>query len=630
MRGGKNYLIAKLKKSGIIYISMKKQISDKIKKLPGTSGVYIMKDKDGTVIYVGKAKNLKNRVKSYFNKTGKTIKTHALVSHIDDFEYFITKGEADAFALECNLIKKHMPRYNVLLKDDKAYPYIKIDRNRLYPEILITRKLENDGSKYFGPFVTGMRVGEVMDFIQSAFPVRICKQDFSRGKLRKRPCLHGVIGKCSMPCMGSISNEDYLKVIDDVEDFLSGKNTRIKKILAEKMKGFADSENFEKAIEIRDKLDLLEKAGGQILASLTRTSNIDVFGVFVNEGLGAVTVSIIRKGITEAQANYYLGEVGESPEEMLESFIAQYYDTEVKIPREIIARLENVNVLKDYLSEKFNRSPIILNPKKGIKKQLLDITQKNAKEYLLKSNLLAGQKQALTAGALKELTEILGAEKPINRIEGYDISNISGTNNVASMVVFEGGEPTKKEYRKFKIKTVEGSNDFACMREVILRRITKLKNKVPNFSAVPDLILIDGGLGQLHSANDILMELGVNIPIISLAEKEELVFTVNSSVPIRLPKENYARRLLERVRDEAHRFAVSYHRNLRGNILGSKLQEIEGIGKTTSENLWKRFKTMENLMFASVDELKGVSGVGQMQAEKIYNFLHSKDKEKDN
>lgn len=600
------------------------KIKEKVKLLPASPGVYIMHDKTGKVIYVGKAKKLKNRVKTYFDSSAKTQKTYALVSNVEDFEYILTNSEQDAFSLESNLIHKYKPRYNILLKDDKSFPFIKINMKEKYPRVIVARRPKRDGSLLFGPYVTGIRISEMMGLIKWAYPVRWCNTNFDGKKPLARPCLHGEIGNCLAPCAYPEREEEYMKNIQKIINFLNGDNKDIKIRLENKMKDLASQMRFEEALEVKNLLSSLEILDAQIITTLSSSSNIDVFTLSSSDELSAVNVMKIRGGKNIGQFNYPDEEVVGEKSEILQSFISSYYVEAQDLPREILldeSMKDSGTLIENFLFEKFGKKVTVLFPEKGTKRKLVENSMRNAENFVFASRDKFERHKKLTTDALKELSDILNVEN-INRIEGYDISNISGTNNVASMVVFENGEPAKKEYRKFKIKTVEGANDFACLQETLKRRLQSLKEGQKNLDTKPDLILIDGGLGQLHSVQEIINQFGMSIPVVSLAKQDEEIFTTSSSVPIRLERNNYALRLLQRVRDESHRFAVLYHRNLRGQSLTSFLQEIPGVGKTTSEKIWKHFKTKENIFNAGIDAFCEIDGISESKAIEIYKGIH--------
>ena len=608
-------------------LNISDKIKEKVKLLPAKPGVYIMHAGDGEVIYVGKAKVLKNRVKSYFDGSQKTVKTYALVSNIDDFEYIITNSELDAFSLESNLIKKYKPHYNILLKDDKSFPYIRINLKERFPRVSIVRRPKKDGSLLFGPYVTGIRIGEIMSLIKWAYPVRWCNKNFDDGKVLARPCLHGQMGDCLAPCAFKDREADYNKTIRKVINFLNGDTKDIKKQLTDKMNKCSAEMKFEEALEIRNLLEALEVMDGELITSLTTESNIDVFALCTSEDISDINVMKVRGGKNVGQFNYPLEEEVGEKHELLSSFISSFYQDAGDLPREILLEdfmKDSKQLLENFIFEKFGKKVNILFPIRGVKKQLVESAYNNAEEYVTNSRDRFVRHKKLTTDALEELCEITGLSH-INRIEGYDISNISGTNSVASMVVFEKGEPEKSEYRKFKIKTVEGADDFASMYETLSRRVHDLVECKEGFNKRPDLILIDGGLGQLHSAEEAILNAGANIPVISLAKQDEEIFVTGSSVPIRLEKGNYALRLLQRVRDESHRFAVMFHRNLRGQSMTSFLLAIPGIGKATSQKIWKHFKTKEDIFDAKPEDFALIDGISEVKALEIYKAIHEKE-----
>lgn len=541
---------------------MNEKLKRTLSELPESPGVYIMHDKSGEIIYIGKAKVLKNRVSSYFINNKKNLKTRMLVSNIDSLEYILTASESDAFSLENNLIKQHKPKYNILLKDDKNFPYIRIDRHQLFPEVTISRKVKNDGASYFGPFVTGLRVGQFLEIIKSVFQIRQCKIDFSKNRKTNRRCLYGDMGNCSMPCVGKITAEDYNKIIDEVVDFLNGDNSKVKKMLKQKMNICAENMEFEQAIDYRTKLEMLDRSEQYVLTTLPKNSNIDIFSILEVDEMVAINQVVIRNGKTIADKNYSIDKLsGQNLDEILLEFLVQYYGQNSQ-PNELLTNI-NIDKMGQILASNALGRFKILVPVKGIKKKMIEMSEKNIREFLAKNYEVQKRKQKLNNESLEELSKILELDRIPYRIECYDISNISGTNSVASMVVFENGEPNKKEYRKFKIKTVVGADDFKSMEETLSRRFLRLKEKSDNFKVAPDIVLIDGGLGQLHSAVNTIRRLGFNTKVISIAKKEEQVFVDDRLEPIELPADNNARKLLQRLRDEAHRFAINFHREIR-------------------------------------------------------------------
>ena len=593
--------------------------------VPETSGVYIMKDANDEVIYVGKAKILRRRMKSYFDSTDKTQKTYALVSNIDHFEYIITNSELDAFSLECNLIKKFKPKYNILLKDDKSFPYIKIDMKEKFPRVQVVRRPKSEpNTLIFGPYVTGTRIGELMSLIKSAYPVRWCNINFNNKPLLKRPCVHGEIGNCLAPCVSIENEQKYMEMLKKVIDFLNGKTADIKKQLREKMDSFSKQLKFEEALKIRNELRSVENIDKELITSLTNESNIDVFAIECQDETFVINVMMIRAGKNVGQVNFPVTEVVGEKNELFLQFISNYYSSSSMLPKEIVLRdisEEQKEMLQVFLLSNFSKAVKITIPKIGVKVELLNNCSKNAKDYLKNSKERIEKKYRMTLDAIETLKKLLNMKR-LKRIEGFDISNISGEFSVASMVVFEDGEPAYKEYRKFKIKTVEGPNDFASMNEVLNRRLTDLIDNRENFNKKPDLILIDGGYGQLHAAAKVIEEKGLDIKIISLAKRDEEICLTTSNQPLRLKKTDYALRLLQRVRDESHRFAITFHRNLRGKSLKSSLNEIEGLGEKKINALIKHFKSVEAISKASVNDLMATEGIGEALAKTIFDFYH--------
>lgn len=604
----------------------RKELLNKVKnELPESPGVYIMKDVNDGVIYVGKAKILRRRVKSYFDDTPKTQKTYALVSNIDHFEYILTNSELDAFSLESNLIKKYKPKYNILLKDDKSFPYLKIDLNEKFPRLQVVRRPESQPNVLlFGPYVTGTRIRELVDMIKSAYPIRWCNKNFNLKQGLTKPCLYGEIGKCLAPCVLENGEDEYSKVLENVIQFLNGKTGHIKRALTEKMNSFAEKQEFEEALIIRNQLRSLSGIEENLITSLATNSNLDVFGIVEKDDVFAVNIMIMRNGKNMGQVNYPLLDVVGTKNEVLLSFISNYYKDKL-IPKEIVAvelSEEDKQILQEYILSTYSRTVRITIPKKEIKKELVDSACKNADEFLEHFKERIDRKYQMTQLALQKLQDMLNL-KHLYRIEGYDISNISGEYSVASMVVFERGEPEYKEYRKFKIKTVVGADDYKSMNEVLSRRLNNLLECKEGFSKKPDLILVDGGFGQLHEAKKVLDSLGLDIAIISLAEQNEEICTCLSNEPIVLDLRDNALKLLQRVRDESHRFAITYHRKLRGKALKSSISEIEGVGEQKARLLLKHFRSVEAISKASTQDLMKVEGIGENLAKTIFDFYHN-------
>lgn len=598
-----------------------KRIKEKLHKLPNTSGVYLMKDIDGHIIYVGKAKNLKRRVSSYFLNTEKTVKTDALVAHIYDFDYILTPSELDALALESTLIKKHQPFYNILLKDGKAYPYIRINLKEDYPTVEIVRKVKKDGAKYFGPYFAGISATELLKTIHLAFPLRQCKLNMK--SKQKRECLNYSLGLCLAPCTRRVTPEEYHKVVDDCIDFLKGKDSKVEEILTEKMLKASQMEQFESAILFRDRLQMVAKLKSKIIMQLGSTDEFDAISFVTNGENSAIAISVIRGGKMVGCETHTIFDSNLTSSEAITSFSVQYYGMNGLVPPQVLVPTEfdDCGLLQEYLENLCGHKVEILQPQIGAKAQILKNNWQNAFEHLEKQVDRDKYLRDFTFGACEQLKEKLNLSKMPHKIEGYDISNISGTNKVASMVVFIDGQPNKKLYRKFIIKTVEGSDDFASMAEVLRRRFTDaLTKKDESFATLPDLIVVDGGKGQLSSACAILDEFPFDIDIIALAKQEEEVFKRDESQPRILARSSFALRLLQRVRDESHRFAITFHRNKRQKIT-SVLQSIDKVGAKTARELMLHFKSLDNIAVASLADLEAV--VRKDQARAIYDAYHN-------
>lgn len=601
---------------------MNDRIKEKLKLLTTEPGVYIMRDKDGNVIYVGKAKNLKNRVSQYFRNSPKPAKVKAMVDNVDIFDYFITMSEMDALALESNLIKKYQPFYNILLKDGKQFPYIKIDMKEPFPKLEIVRKVKKDGAKYFGPYFAGIDVREIVKTINSAFKIRTCNLKITEESMAKRECLNYSLGLCSAPCTKRISANEYKKEIDKVINFLNGNDDEIEKILTEKMNLAAQNENFENAILMRDRLKMVSKLKQRVVANLPKDVSKDVFAYYTDGLSGVITNMVIRGGKILGIISYPCLDAELEEGQTLFNFIVQYYQN-LLVPNEIILShdIEDKELLYEFFNKKVN---IITNPH-GINNNLLNMALENAKEYLNKYIEKEKLKYNNTLGAVNSLKEKLGLRESPLRMECYDISNISGTNKVCSMVVFKNGEASKKDYRKFKIKTVKGSNDFASLAEALTRRLKRLiEQNGESFKEKPNLIIIDGGKGQISSCYDILKSFGLEdkIDMIGLAKKQEEVFFPNRSLPTLLKPGSAELKLIQRIRDEAHRFAITYHRNLRTKKqTESILTQIPGVGPKKRDALLKAFGTSEEVAKADIDLLQTVPEISPTLASAIYNFF---------
>lgn len=595
-------------------------ISEKLRLLPESPGVYIMLDEYKNIIYVGKARVLKNRVRQYFHNSSKPEKVMKMVENISDFNYIITNSEIDALALENNLIKKHKPKYNILLKDDKTYPYIKADMREEFPTFYITRKIKKDGCRYFGPFMGGINCKDILDTLQLTFCVRLCHTKITGNK---RECLNYHIGRCTAPCAGRVNAEEYAVQVKKALSFLDGNYKEAEELLKSKMTSAAENENFELALDYKNKLAMLSKLEAKRITSLNRYIDADIIAYATNNLYSAVNILVTRKGIMQGGTSFALDEAHMNDGEALTGFIIQYY-SQHELPSEIICEeFCEKELLQNYFKEKFGKSVEITLAKQGDKARLLKMAKQNAEDYLEKSVDKIKHKDDMTVNACKRLQELLGLERYPRRMECYDISNISGVDKVGSMVVFIDGEADRSSYRRFKIKTVEGANDFASLQEVLTRRLQKLGSEEEERFPKPDLIIIDGGRGQLSAVKEIFDGMNVSsIELVSLAKREEEVFTLNSAESIKISHRDYSLKMLQRIRDEAHRFAITYFRNLHSKRnLQSVLTEIDGIGKVRRMALLEKFGTLDKIISASVDDLAATEGISRAQAEKIKQYL---------
>ncbi len=597
-------------------------ISEKLKLLPTKPGVYVMLDKDGQIIYVGKAKNLKNRVRQYFFNGVKTEKVMAMVNNVADFYYIIAPSEIDALSLENNLIKKHKPRYNILLKDDKTYPYLRVNLKDLYPTFKITRKIKKDGAKYFGPFMGGVSVNSVLEIINLAYGVRPCDKQFITGKQYK-PCLNYHIHKCPAPCVGHISREEYLKEVLRAVDFLNGETANTEKLLREKMMQASEREEFELALKYKENILSLDKIKLKRITSLNKFLNADILAYKDNGLYSVISLLVVRSGRMLGGKNFSFDSAN-GVDDALRGFILQYYKDGTDFPDEIITGVELTDgeVLTEYLKGISSKHTAIYHAKQGFRKQLADMAEVNATEYLETAECRIKHKEDMTVTACAKLKDVLQLSNYPKRMECYDISNISGVDKVGSMVVFNDGEPDRDMYRRFKIKTFEGADDYRSHQEMLRRRLERLKTDPEKFPK-PDLIIIDGGKGQLSSAIQVFEEYNItDIDLIALAEREEEIFKPNNPNAIVLDKHDYCLKMLQRIRDEAHRFAITYHRSLRSKrALSSVLDGVKGLGKIKKRALLEKFKDVGTIIGASIDELKTVDGIGDEIAKQIIERL---------
>ncbi|TYP56764.1 excinuclease ABC subunit UvrC [Thermosediminibacter litoriperuensis] len=601
---------------------------ERIESFPEKPGVYIMKDKNGKVIYVGKAVSLKNRVRSYF-KAGDSLpsKVSSMVSHIDDIEYIVTDSEVEALILECNLIKFYKPKYNILLKDDKQYPYIKITLNEPFPRIEVVRKIKKDGARYFGPYVDAGAMREAIDVLRKIFPVRSCKKDLSRVPLKERSCLNYHINRCLAPCQGNLQKGEYDELIKNVVMFLEGRQEALLNYLRQKMEQAAQALDFETAAVYRNQIQALEKLLEKQKIVSTDMVDQDVIAMTRGFDTACVMVFFVREGkLIEREPFMLKNTDGAERKEILASFVKQFYDNASFIPKEIIVEeeIDDRDTIESWLSGKKGSKVKITIPRRGEKKQLAELVAENARAYLEQRESAEERERIRNIKAMEELKICFGLRDIPRRIEAFDISNIQGYESVASMVVFEDGMPKKEDYRKFRIKTVEGPNDFESIKEAVSRRFKRGLEGHEKFRDFPDLLVIDGGKGQLRYAREALRELNLDyIPTIGLAKEFEHIFIEGKDEPIILPCDSHALQLLQRVRDEAHRFALAYHRKLRTRRnLKSVLEDIPGIGEARRKALLKALGSLEAIKKATPEELSKVPGMNKKAALAVYEYFH--------
>ena len=609
-------------------------IEEELKKLPQKPGVYLMKNEKEEIIYVGKAVNLKNRVRQYFQSSKNQLpKVQAMVQHIKEFEYIITDSELEALLLECNLIKKHRPFYNVLLKDDKAYPYIKIT-NEAFPRILMTRKMQKDKAKYFGPITDAFAVKETIDTIHKLWSIRKCKRNLPKDIGKERPCLHYHIGQCSAPCDGKISQQQYQKMIEQAEQFIHGKHEQIIKKMEKEMYQASENMEFEKAAALRDKILSVKSIAQKQKMANTGLGDCDVAAFVRAHDEGLAQMFFIRGGKMTGREQYRLHSVeNRTRSEVMTEFIKQFYSGTAFVPKEILLQEEIVPeekaLLEQFLAEKRGSKVLFTVPKKGEKQKLVDLAWKNAMISFEQFGERLKREEQRTIGAMKEIQDVLGLPDKLERVEAYDISNTQGFESVGAMVVFENGKAKHSDYRKFKIKTVVGPNDFASMQEVITRRFQhgvkeRMEGKEGNFSRMPDLILMDGGVIQVHAAQEVLSSFGMDIPVCGMIkdEKHRTRGIIFQEQEILLPPHSEGFKLLTRIQDEVHRFAIEYHRKLREEkAFHSVLDDIANIGKVRKKALLQKFGTIEAIAKAEVEELLTVPQMTIQAAEEVYQFF---------
>ena len=619
-------------------------IEEELKKLPGKPGVYIMHDASDAIIYVGKAISLKNRVRQYFQSSrNKGAKIERMVTQIARFEYIITDSELEALVLECNLIKEHRPKYNTMLKDDKSYPFIKVTVEEAYPRVLFARRMKKDKSRYYGPYTSAGAVKETIELLHKLYQIRTCNRNLPRDIGLDRPCLNYHIHQCQAPCQGYVSKEEYRESVNQVVSFLSGNYEPVLQMLEKKMQDASDSLEFEKAIEYRELLSSVRAVAQKQKITNSDGEDKDVLALAKDEHDAVVQVFFVRDGRLIGRDHFYLNHVeGESKSAILGSFIKQFYAGTPFIPRELMLQceVEDAEVMEEWLSGRRGQKVHLRVPKKGTKEKLVELAAKNAEMVLSQDKERIRREEGRTIGAMKEIAGWLGLQNA-TRMEAFDISNTNGFESVGSMVVFEKGRPKRSDYRKFKIRTVQGPDDYASMREVLMRRFThgmeeekelekkNISTEFGSFTRFPDLLMMDGGRGQVNIALSVLRELNLAIPVCGMVKDDNHrtrgLYYNNVEIPIDRNSEGF--RLITRIQDEAHRFAIEYHRSLRSKEqVHSVLDDIPGIGPARRRALMKHFQSLEAIRDADMDALQEVDSMNEAAARSVYQFFHGNGK----
>lgn len=603
-------------------------LEGELKKLPDKPGVYIMHDKTDTIIYVGKAVSLKNRVRQYFrSSTNHTAKIKMMVSNIAYFEYIITDSELEALVLECNLIKEHRPKYNTMLKDDKTYPFIKVTTHEAFPRVQFTRNLKHKTGKYFGPYTSASSVKDTIELLCKLYKIRTCNRQLPKDTGKERPCLNYHIGQCSAPCQGYVSEEEYRSAVNSVIDFLNGAYTPVLNKLTKQMQEAAGQMQYEEAAKYRDLIESVKQVAQKQKITADDGTDRDVIACASDGTDAVVQIFFIREGKLLGRDHFHMSVAeGDTKSEIISQFMKQYYGGTPYIPNVIMLQhdIEDSEIIADWLTSIKKRKVSIITPKKGDKEKLVELAYKNAQMVLTKDTEKIKREQQRTTGAMEEIAGWLNL-KAIRRAEAFDISNTNGIESVGSMVVFEDGKQKKNDYRKFKIKTVKGPDDYKSMKEVLTRRFKRAIEGSAGFDVYPDLIMMDGGRGQVNIALEVLDELNLKIPVCGMVKDDRhntrgLYFN-NVEIPIDTRSEGF--KLITRIQDEAHRFAIEYHRSLRGKAqVNSVLDGIEGIGPARRKALMKHFLDIEKIRQASVDELMKVDKITQAVAENIYTYFH--------
>ena len=615
-------------------------IQEELKKLPTSPGVYLMHDEKDEIIYVGKAISLKNRVRQYFQTSRKrTAKIEQMVSRVKRFEYIITDSEVEALILECNLIKEHRPKYNTMLMDDKAYPFIRITVNEDFPRIMLARSMKKDSSKYFGPYPSATAVKDTIDLLAKIYKIRTCNRKLPKDMGQGRPCLNYQIGKCDAPCMGYVSKEDYGKKVKETISFLNGNYKGVLEILTEKMEKAAELMEYEDAAKYRDLINSVKSVSIKQKITSDEYMDRDIIAYAMEGNDAVVQVFFVRNGKVLGREHFHIELAPhDTGMEVLENFIKQYYANSPYIPKELLIQedITDREVIEKWLSIKRGQKVVIKHPVKGKKEQMVELAARNATIVLRQDKDKIKSEERKTKGAVREIDELLGLPYT-KRMEAYDISDISGYDTVASMVVYEDGSPRKNDYRKFKIKTVIGANDYASMKEVLTRRFThglkeredlkenNLDDDYGSFTRFPDIIMMDGGRGQVNVCLEVLEELGLDIPVCGMVKDDNHrtrgLYYNNVEIPIDKTSQGF--RLITRIQDEAHRFAITFHRDLRSKgQVHSILDDIEGIGPARRKELIKHFKSIDNIKNASVEELSELSTMNEKAAQNVYSFFH--------
>ncbi|MCI7738312.1 MAG: excinuclease ABC subunit UvrC [Lachnospiraceae bacterium] len=608
-------------------------IQEELKKLPSQPGVYIMHDEKDAIIYVGKAISLKNRVRQYFQSSrNKGAKIEQMVTHISRFEYIVTDSELEALVLECNLIKEHRPKYNTMLKDDKGYPFIKVTVDEEYPRVMLAWRMKKDKAKYYGPYTSMTAVKDAIELIRKLYHIRSCSRKLPRDIGKERPCLYYHMHQCEAPCQGYISKKDYRGYIHKVVSFLNGNSKDVIRELEEKMMLASEELRFEDAMEYRDLIESVNRIGERQKITSQDDTDKDIIAMAIDREDAVVQVFFMRQGKMIGRDHFYIKVALEDTRpQILSSFLKQFYAGTPFIPRELLLQeeIEDSDVIEQWLSQRRGQRVYVRVPKKGTKEKIVELAAENAAMVLRKDSERIKREEGRTIGAVKEIAGWLGMQE-IGRIEAYDISNISGFESVGSMVVYEKGKPKRSDYRKFKIKSVQGPNDYASMEEVLTRRFTHESEKeFDSFAKLPDLIMMDGGRGQVNIALQVLEKLGLSIPVCGMVKDDNHrtrgLYFENVEIPIDTSSEGF--KLITRIQDEAHRFAIEFHRSLRSKEqVHSVLDDIPGIGPARRKDLMRQFRSLDKIKEASVGELAALPSMNEKSAKQVFEFFHGYDK----